>query len=159
MQLHLQALRKKGDLLRVHFLPLEIARTSGLLLSKGGGSHLGPIFRPFCPACPIRKNVKLEEKNIYRLFFSVLEDAAQNTDTVREVFSVLVKSTLRYRDHMLESEGIVITVKDVRIALEWLVPSLKTGRLPKTNNKIRLNLLKIWLDELKHLGNPNVYLC
>ena len=141
----------------MYFLPLEIARTSGLLLSKGSRSHLGPIFRPFCPARPISKSVNMEERDIYRLFFSVLEDSAQNTSAVREVFSLLVRSTLRYRDHMLESKGIVITVEDVRIALEWLVPSLKTGRLPETNDKIRLALLKIWLDELKHLGNPNIY--
>jgi len=59
---------------------------------------------------------------------------------------------------MLESKGIVITVEDVRIALGWLVPSLKTGRLPETADKIRLDLLKIWLDELRSLGHPEVYL-
>jgi hypothetical protein len=43
----------------------------------------------------------------------------------------------------------VVTVEDVRIVLEWLVPSLSSGRLPVTDNKLRLDLLKIWLDELK----------
>lgn len=100
----------------------------------------------------------MEERDIYRLFFSVVEDSAQNTDAVRQVFSVLIRSTLRYRDHMLESKGVVLTVEDVRITLSWLVPALMTGHLPVTDNHIRLNLLKLWLDELKIFGNPSLYL-
>jgi len=100
----------------------------------------------------------MEEKDIYRLFLNVVEDSANNTDAVRQVFSILIKSTLTYRDHMLESTGVVITVEDVRITLNWLVPALMTGNLPETDDKIRLNLLKLWMDELKKIGNPNLYL-
>ena len=100
----------------------------------------------------------MEEKDIYTLFLNVVEDSTQNTDAVRQVFSILIRSTLRYRDHMLESRGVVITVEDVRITLGWLVPALMTGRLPVTEDEIRLDLLKLWLDELKHFGNPNLYL-
>ena len=100
----------------------------------------------------------MDEKEIYRLFFKVLEHPAQNTAPIREVFSTLIQSTLRYRDQLLESEGLIITVEDVRTVLGWLVPSLTTGQLPSTDNKVRLDLLKIWLDELKNVGNPRVYL-
>ena len=95
----------------------------------------------------------MDDKDIHILFSSVAEPA-HNNEQVREVFSALIRSTLRYRDHMIESRGIVVTVEDVRSTLEWLVPSLKTGRLPETDNKVRLDLLKLWLDELKCLGNP-----
>ena len=100
----------------------------------------------------------MEDRDIYKLFLSVAEHSGQTDDATREVFSALVRSTLRYRDHLLESKGITVTVEDVRIALGWLVPSLQTGRLPETNDKIRLDLLKIWLDELRTLGHPQVYL-
>lgn len=80
---------------------------------------------------------------------SVAENPAAMDDSVREVFSTLIKSTLRYRDHMKKYEGAVVTVEDVRTALDWLVVSLKTGRLPDTDNRICLDLLKLWLDELK----------
>ena len=100
----------------------------------------------------------MEDKDIYELFLSVAEHSGQTDDATREVFSTLVRSTLRYRDHLLESKGITVTVEDVRIALGWLVPSLKTGRLPDTDDKIKLDLLKIWLDELRTLGHPQVYL-
>jgi hypothetical protein len=100
----------------------------------------------------------MEERDIYRLFFSVLRHPEQNTADVREVFSVLIRSTLRYRDQLLETRGIVITVEDVRAVLDWLVPSLSTGRLPETDDTIRLDLLKLWLDELRYFGNPKAYL-
>lgn len=100
----------------------------------------------------------MEDKEIYELFLSVAEHSGQTDDATREVFSALVKSTLRYRDHLLKSKGITVTVEDVRIALGWLVPSLKTGRLPDTDDKVKLDLLKIWLDELRTLGYPQAYL-
>ena len=99
----------------------------------------------------------MEDQDIYILFSSVAEHSAQNNESVRSVFSALIKSTLRYRDHMLKSCGVVITVEDVRSALEWLVPSLKTGRLPETEDKIKLDLLKLWLDEIASLGNLFIY--
>jgi len=96
----------------------------------------------------------MEERDIHGLFSMVAKHSGQNTDAIRTVFSILVRSTLRYRDILLESKGIVVTVEDVRTVLDWLVPSLASGQLPETDNKIRLDLLKIWLDELKLSGNP-----
>jgi len=100
----------------------------------------------------------MDENEIYHLFFKILEHPAQNTAPVREVFSTLIRSTLRYRDQLLESKGLIVTVEDVRTVLGWLVPSLTTGQLPSTDNRVRVDLLKIWLDELKKVGNPRAYL-
>ena len=95
----------------------------------------------------------MEDRELYELFFSVLDHPSQNTEDIRNVFSILVKSTLTYRDHMLESNGIIVTVEDVRTALGWLVPSLVSGQLPETDNMLRLGLLKKWVDELKRSSN------
>ncbi len=96
----------------------------------------------------------MQDKDIYMLFSNMLGHSPESDDSVRQVFSMLVKSTLRYRDQMLESRGIVITVQDVRVALDCLIVSLKTGRLPQKVKKERLDLLKLWLDELRCLGKP-----
>ncbi len=58
---------------------------------------------------------------------------------------------------MLVSRGLTVTVEDVRTVLGWLVPSLASGQLPQTDNKVQLDLLKIWLDDLRNLGNPQTY--
>jgi len=95
----------------------------------------------------------MEDKDIYILFSSVAQQPDRYNESVLQVFSSLIKTTLRYRDHMLKSKGIVITVEDVRTALDWLIPCLKTGRLPEKGDKQRMDLLKLWLDELRRVGN------
>jgi hypothetical protein len=97
--------------------------------------------------------MKMEDKDIERLFSSVAEASENQTREVKDVFSVLVRSTLQYRDDVLASEGIIVTVEDVRVTLEHLVPFLETGRLPPTTDNIKLDLLKIWKDGLRRLEN------
>ena len=97
----------------------------------------------------------MEEKDIERLFLSVAEASEDQPREVKDVFSVLVRSTLQYRDDMLETEGIIITVEDVRVTLEHLVPFLETGRLPGTIDHIHSDLLKIWRDNLKQFEDPD----
>jgi len=91
----------------------------------------------------------LEEKDLEKLFLTVAQDPALDTDANRKFFSLLIQSTLRYRDEMLSSKGIVVTVGDVRAALGWLVPVLATGNMPETENNISMGLLDLWMDELK----------
>ncbi|RLB92870.1 MAG: hypothetical protein DRH43_01300 [Deltaproteobacteria bacterium] len=91
----------------------------------------------------------MKESEINRLFLRVAATSGQASEDVRKVFATLVSSTLRYRDQMKKDLGVIVTVEDVRVALDWLVESIHTKRLPETNNAVRLDLLKIWLDELK----------
>ncbi len=91
----------------------------------------------------------MEDQDIYRLFSTLAGEADQDNASMKEVFKTLIKSTLLYRDNLLKAKGVTVTVLDVQSALDWLVPAIKTGRLPATDNKVRLDLLKIWLDELK----------
>jgi hypothetical protein len=93
----------------------------------------------------------MEEKDIEKLFSSVADASEDQTGEVKDVFSVLVKSTLQYRDDVLASEGIIVTVEDVRVTLEHLVPFLETDRLPSKTDHIKTDLLKIWRDNLRQL--------
>ena len=97
----------------------------------------------------------MEEKDIERLFLSVAEASEIQSKGVKDVFSVLVMSTLQYRDDMLASEGIIITVEDVRVTLEHLLPFLETGRLPGTADHIQSDLLKIWRDNLRRIEDSD----
>jgi len=97
------------------------------------------------------------EKTINSLFLEAAEHAAQRTEDVRVVFSILVEASLRYRDHVMQTTGQVVTVEHVRTALKWLVPVLATGELPLERNDVSLGLLKIWVEELSTLGYPRVH--
>jgi hypothetical protein len=91
----------------------------------------------------------MDESDINKLFMTVAGSVGKVPEDVRKVFSILVSCTLCYRDTLKEDLGIVVTVEDVRLALDWLLESMHTKRLPQTNNAVRLDLLKIWLHELK----------
>ena len=86
----------------------------------------------------------MEADDIEKLFLSVLEDSGQDTDANRRIFS-----TLEFRDRILATRDMVVTVEDVYASLEWLIPALADGRMPETESEIRLELLNVWLKELK----------
>ena len=90
--------------------------------------------------------------DIEKLFLSVLEDSGQDTDDSRRIFSTLVRSTLEFRDRILATRDMVVTVEDVCASLEWLIPALAEGRMPETESEIRLGLLNAWIKELTPLS-------
>jgi len=95
----------------------------------------------------------MEEDEIRQLLLRVSNNVGQVPEDVRDVFSKMVTTTLQYRDDLKKSTGVILTVADVRAAIGWLMESLHTKRLPETQNTIRLELLKLWLEELK----PDLY--
>ena len=99
------------------------------------------------------RSFSMEDNEIEGLLKKIAHTSSADNQEGRAVFAALVKATLRYRDALKKTKDTVLTVQDVRITLDWLMPAFTTGRLPKTGDKIRLDLLKIWLDELKILGH------
>lgn len=90
----------------------------------------------------------MDEEEIKNLFQGLTQGSSKDLEGAQEVFSILVKTTLRFRDSLLASEGIVLTVEEVRKTLQWLVPALATGESPQMGNRIRQELLKTWLEKL-----------
>ncbi len=91
----------------------------------------------------------MDESEIYNILMRVAGSECLVPEDVRKVFSILVSSTLRHRDCLKKDLDIILTVEDVRVTLNWLLESMHFKRLPKTNNAIRMDLFKIWFDELK----------
>lgn len=99
----------------------------------------------------------MDEEDIKNLFQSLTQGTTKELKGVQEVFSILVKTTLRYRDALLTAEGTILTVEDVRKTLQWLVPALATGEVPLMCNRVQQELLKMWIEELhtgEASGNP-----
>jgi hypothetical protein len=91
----------------------------------------------------------MDDQDIDKFFLKAAGRGVRHSPDVKKVFSILVSSTLRYRDWIKEEKGIVVTVEDVRVVLDWLLETIRTHQLPRTENRLRLDLLKIWLDELR----------
>jgi len=91
----------------------------------------------------------MNESDINKLFMRVAENAGDIPEEVRSVFSILLSSTLHHRDRLKKDIGIILTVEDVRVALDWLLEVMRSGQRPETDNAVRLELLDTWLGVLK----------
>ena len=91
----------------------------------------------------------MDDQEVDKFFLKAAGRVVRHPPDVKNVFSILVSSTLRYRDWIKEEKGIVVTVEDVRVTLDWLLETIRTHQLPKTENRLRLDLLNIWLDEIR----------
>ncbi len=94
----------------------------------------------------------LDRRQLERLLGRVTKGRGDVPREVKEVFSVLVATTLEVRDRQLEEFGTPLTVQDVRIALDWLVEFFSSGRLPRTNHPLRRRLFKAWMTRLNARG-------
>jgi hypothetical protein len=90
----------------------------------------------------------MDETEIGELFNLIKGDAGDIPEDLKNVFSVLVSSTLCYRDRLKQDSGTTLTVEDVRVALDWLLEWMHTNKWPTSNHAVRLELLKIWVEEL-----------
>jgi len=95
----------------------------------------------------------VHETELETLFSSIMDEPEGFPEGARKIFDILVQATLEYRDQMLASRGIIVTVQDVQASLSWLVPSLATGNIPKMENPVCMELLERWLGALKSLPN------
>jgi hypothetical protein len=94
--------------------------------------------------------VRVEGEVLQRLFMSAFAGTEKPSDAHREVLETLIRTTLDYRDLTLSAKGRIVTVRDVRASLAWLIPCLATGNIPKIEDPVHLGLLERWLEALKN---------
>ncbi len=90
----------------------------------------------------------MNEEDLTALFFKAARNAGSVPEEVKCVFEKLVLVTLSYRDS-LKREQRVLTVEEVRTALDLFQETLRTRRLPETENPRLKDLVALWYDELK----------
>ena len=96
----------------------------------------------------------MDGQDLNALFIRILETYEQvpkdiESEQIKKVFTILVSSTLRYRDNLKADLGIILTVEDVRCALTDLVNSIHGRNRRDTDNRVCMELYKLWTDELK----------
>jgi len=96
----------------------------------------------------------MDGQDLNLLFTRILETYEQvpediESEQIKKVFTILVSSTLRYRDNLKADLGIILTVEDVRCALTDLVSSIHGRNRRDTDNLVCMELYKLWTDELK----------
>ncbi len=91
----------------------------------------------------------MDRDTIQHMFEQLIPENRSYDESAHEFFSLLVKATLDYRDEMLASRGVIVTVDDVKTSLRWLIPALATGNIPDLENEVCLELLKTWISQLR----------
>ena len=91
----------------------------------------------------------MNSSDINLLLSRVSENAETVPAEIRQVFSMLVQTTLDFRDRYLKEHGITVTVEDVKAALDRLLDFLQSGKLPKTDHLVRRELFETWISELR----------
>ncbi|MEW5909812.1 MAG: hypothetical protein AB1659_08435 [Thermodesulfobacteriota bacterium] len=87
--------------------------------------------------------------DIDHLLRLISEDPEKLPPEIRDIFTLLVKSTLEFRDRKHREFGIVLTVEDVKTALEWFMDFIRSGHLPKTDHLLRQELFEIWIRAIR----------
>lgn len=93
----------------------------------------------------------VDKTELETLFSSIMDEPDTFPEGARKIFDILTRVTLEYRDQMLASRRVIVTVQDVQTSLSWLVPSLVTGNIPKMEKPLCRELLERWLGALKSL--------
>jgi hypothetical protein len=89
------------------------------------------------------------DKDIRELFERVSEHFKDADDSSKAMFSMLVDTTLKYRDMLHHSSGHTLTVEQTRLALSTFMGVLKTHDVPKDLDPLTHDLVIMWLEGLK----------
>ncbi len=65
-----------------------------------------------------------------------------------DILGTLTKETLRFRDKLLEENGLTLTVADTRIALEALEEFFQDKKPSQKLTSEQTSLLQIWIDKI-----------
>lgn len=90
-----------------------------------------------------------EDDDINALFERVAGHFEGSAEGAKGMFSMLVKTALNYRDILIRSSGLPLTVAETRSALGVFMEVLKTHRIPKVLDRRVHDLVILWLEELR----------
>ncbi len=92
---------------------------------------------------------ELDEKDAGELFERIREHFKDADDDTRDFFSMLVTTSLRYRDMLVHAGGEPLNVGEVRQTLDVFMEVLKTHVIPDGLPKRVHGLVVMLLEELK----------
>ena len=83
------------------------------------------------------------------LFAKILDKLPKKNPNSKMALDKLINTTLWYRDNLKNEQNRILTIDEVKLALNEFEKSIFTHILPKNKDKIILDLIKLWHEELK----------
>lgn len=86
--------------------------------------------------------------DIERLFRRAEERFGGANEGVRQMFAMLIRETLAYRDELMKQQKPPLTVQETQRALDILMEILKTQQFPEIDDERIKGLVLCWLDKI-----------
>ncbi|MCH8027965.1 MAG: hypothetical protein IID63_07565 [candidate division Zixibacteria bacterium] len=87
-------------------------------------------------------------KDDIKLLIKSLGEQIVIDNNAGDILGTLTKETLRFRDKLLEENGLTLTVADTRIALEALEEFFQDKEPSQKLTSEQASLLQIWIDKI-----------
>ena len=87
-------------------------------------------------------------KDDIKLLIKSLGEQIVIDNNAGDILGTLTKETLRFRDKLLEENGLTLTVADTRIALEALEEFFQDKEPSQKLTSEQTSLLQIWIDKI-----------
>ena len=87
-------------------------------------------------------------KDDIKLLIKSLGEQIVIDNNAGDIMGTLTKETLRFRDKLLEENGLTLTVADTRIALEALEEFFQDKEPSQKLTSEQASLLQIWIDKI-----------
>lgn len=91
----------------------------------------------------------LKDDDIERLFGRIAEHFKHSDERSHQMFKMLVSTTLKFREDVVQKTGVPLTVGETQKALDIFMEVLKTHKMPPNLDKNVHDLVIIWLEEIK----------
>lgn len=89
------------------------------------------------------------DDDIQRVFDRIAKKFEGADEGAREIFSMLVSTTLRYRDLLMHSGGKALTVAETKEALDAFMQVMQTRAIPPNLVPRVHDLVIMWLEEIR----------
>ncbi|OGQ21909.1 MAG: hypothetical protein A3C46_01425 [Deltaproteobacteria bacterium RIFCSPHIGHO2_02_FULL_44_16] len=93
--------------------------------------------------------MKSSNTDVEQFLKQVIERFGDVSDGTKEIFKLLVETTLDYSENLKTSGNNTLTVGETKIALDAFMEIMKTHEIPKNLSGNSYDLVIRWLEEIK----------
>lgn len=93
--------------------------------------------------------MSIKDDDIEKLFVRIAKHFEHADEASHKMFSMLVRTTLKFRDELVKETGVPLTVGETQKALDIFMKILKTHKVPPNLDKNIHDLVILWLEEVK----------
>jgi hypothetical protein len=93
----------------------------------------------------------MDQEDLRQFFGKMLKDEGYISSESFAVFGKLIRLTIQYRDRLLATENVTLTVDETKRGIAVYLDALRTGSLAEDIEPKIDGLVRLWLKEINHI--------